>query len=117
MLEECTPTKAWFMTRHGLKYPSENIMSDITTKLVPLIQDELRKIYSDPFYLEQLNKKQKKKIKSIIEWKNKFSSGSHKDLNNRGKLCMAELGGRWNSKLKKMTQTLKVEEIEVFKEN
>lgn len=90
-------------------------MHEIKNKLVPEIQKLLLSLYADEskenFTLLKTN--QKFIIHKIKNWKNVMAAGSHKDLNETGKLLMTDLGKRWNSKLKKLTKHLKQEEVEV----
>lgn len=61
----------------------------------------------------KLENYQKIIIRKIKNWENVTASGSHKNLNDHGKLLMENLGERWNEKLKLLTKHLKQEEIEV----
>lgn len=114
LTEECTPVRAFFVTRHGAKFPSDDILDDIS-KLVPTIQDKLRELYADEAHenFQKLQKNQQKIISSIIKWTNVMAGGTHKDINVNGKQTMLDLGARLKEKLKPLSETLKKEEIEV----
>lgn len=107
--------KAWFLTRHGTKYPSDDVLKNIREKLLPIIQKEILNVYAEESdkNFSMLQDKQKPIIKKIKEWKNVMASGTHKGINEDGKLLMTNLGKRWNNKLKHLTKNLKLDEIEV----
>lgn len=90
-------------------------MENISTRLIPDIQETLKKLYGDKNSdnLSKLGKDQKKIIIGLIEWENVLSGGTHKDLNDYGKSTMTDLGKRLNTKFKKLTEILEKEEIEV----
>lgn len=108
--------RLWLTARHGAKYPSEDIVEYITTKLVPNIQETLQRLYCPnncDMNISKLNKDQKNIINGIMKWENVLANATHKDLNNNGKLAMTSLGERLNTKFKKLTETLLKDEIEV----
>lgn len=90
-------------------------MEDISTKLIPNIQNNLKNLYGDKTgnNFSKLGKNQKKIIVGIMEWDNVLADGTHKDLNSAGKSSMKALGKRLNTKFKKLTNILTKEDIEV----
>jgi len=108
------PVRAWLLTRHGEKNPSQQIINDISTKLVNF-QNDIKELYHDkahPNY-KNLNSNAKKIISNISKWTNFLNDAEHKSLNARGMLSMITFGMRLNSKLKKLTEILQANEIEV----
>lgn len=118
-LENCKAVKTWIMMRHGAKWPSEDILSQINDELVPLVQKTVKQVYEIPGndhdlqYSDVLRKNQKLIIRSIIKWKNKLHEGTHKDLNDRGRKTMTDLGTRLKQKLKPLADVLTKDNIEV----
>lgn len=114
--------QAWIVTRHGTKWPSEDILSKIQDQLILNIQNAVKEIYEIPNnndelrYEGELQKNQKIIIRSIIKWKNYLDQGSHKDLNDRGKQTMTGLGKRLKQKLWPLVNVLKKDNIEVYTE-
>lgn len=102
----------WLLARHGTKYPSGDIINGINTQLIEDIQKNLISLYKSSPFLNLMKSNQKKVISGIIEWKNIFASASDKDLNERGKHAMMELGERLNHKFKTLLTKVKKDEFE-----
>lgn len=83
------------------------LVQTIIPKLNILYKDENSENFT------KLQKNQKIIIKALLDWKNFMSNGSHKDLNEQGKLNIIDLATRLKTKLKKLTSTLEKEEIQV----
>lgn len=109
------PTRLWILTRHGVKYPSDDIMENLSIKLIPDIQENLIKLYGDKNgdNFLKLKKDQKKIIVGIMKWDNILDDGTHKDLTSVGKSSMLALGQRLNTKFKNLAKILTKEDIEV----
>jgi len=78
-------------------------------------QNTLKKLYDNkahPNY-KYLDSNVKKIIRNISKWENFLHGAEHKTLNDVGKLSMAHLGNRLNTKLKKLTEKLQANQIEV----
>jgi len=107
------------LTRHGTKWPAEDILSKIKDQLIPDIQQAVKEIYETPDndgelrYDEMLQKNQKIIIRSIIKWENYLDQGSHKDLNDHGKQNMIDLGNRLKQKLWPLATVLNKDNVEV----
>ncbi|VVC37611.1 Histidine phosphatase superfamily,Histidine phosphatase superfamily, clade-2 [Cinara cedri] len=114
--EECTPIRVWLLSRHGSKVPSEDILENIEEHLEKIIQPILKKLYGDRnnANFRKLKKNQQMYISRLLKWTNVLRSASHKELNERGKVSIMNLGKRLNAKLKEFTTTLKKDEIEVL---
>lgn len=114
--EECKPVRLWMCARHGTKYPSDDILNDIKEH-IPNIQNSLKTLYEDKNHenYTTLKKSEQILIDSLIEWKNVLDNGTHKNLNNHGKLTMEEMGNKLNDKFKKLINEINVSnEIEVI---
>lgn len=99
--------------RHGAKYPKQNVQDGI--KELEIFQNHFNTLYSDTNKFKNLSDKSKTVIQQIMKWKNKTSSATAKEINDRGLLSIKMLAERWNSKLLNIVVNIKKEEdIEVI---
>lgn len=107
------------LSRHGSKYPSNEILKNINKTLVKRIQQILIQIYGNLEngeslkYSEDLKHNQRIIIQNLILWENPMRKGSHKNLNEDGKQFMIELGARMKAKLMPLAKKLTANEVEV----
>lgn len=101
------------LTRHGTKYPSETIINDITNKLVSIIQNDVKLVYSNKKNLDMLEEEHRKIIEGIMNWENVIAQGTDKELNEEGKQAMMNFGKRLKMKFKAFADKLQKNEIDV----
>lgn len=111
--------KAWLFSRHGARYPSQEILNKINNQLVPEIQNLLKQIYDISEdgrllkYDNQLEHNQRKILQGLLQWKNPLAKAFPKNLNQFGQDFMIALGRRMKAELKPLSETLIADEIEV----
>jgi len=100
--------------RHGAKFPKEEVLEEIA-KLETIKQYFIERYFEDENALNALPTKSMEVIRKIMNWHNKTSNASAKEINQHGLFTMYKLGNRWNSRLLNIVTNIKSEEdIEVI---
>jgi len=104
-------------------HPSSEIMNNDDKRSKAITKDS-RKVHplndKNEKIMEDVNNNKDKKLKNhqylishLYKWQNIFINNSGKSLNTFGESMITDLGTRFETKLSKLVQALKIEEIKV----
>lgn len=113
-LEKCKTIRLWMCVRHGTRYPSQDILNNISKHTIT-IQDSLRKLYNDKSHnnYKGLKNNERTVIDYLTKWDNVLENASHKDLNIRGFKTMVLLGKKIKAKFQPFSTQINSSEVEV----